>query len=585
MSRNLLLLGCSATKLDCAGELTAIQRYDGPTYRVVRSFLRDYSWPANLSIAILSAKHGVIGSLTAIKDYDVRMTSPRAERMSAKVTNDLRSLMPSHGKVNLVMGRDYLQSINFDALGDDRHAFHFTEGGIGSKLGQLHELLRTFPSEKRRVREAPRLGRPLYFLPDWDDFVDQDFDFEKDKFSTLRRNGRREIHLSALMRPRRICDGVLVSLAQHLGSKGVLKRFSTLADAIAPRSVRAHFALENDQLAFGDCGAFSYVNEDKPTISVEQAVALYDLYDFDFGASVDHIPAARIIRDGKPHLLTLAERKRRMKLTRENAADFILTHRLRSAHFTPVGVIQGIFPSEYSESALEYCEMGYDHLALGGLVPKSNSEIKEIVEAVSIALKSASLKPWIHLLGIYRPALQELFKKHRISSFDSASYFRKAWLRSDQNYIGAHGSWYAAIRVPPSSDPRSLKRLQESGASTTKIRRLEKAALLSLHQYAAREISIDVCLRNVVRYDELLQRAEDYETSVRQYRRTLEERPWERCGCTVCSTIGIDTLIFRGLNRNKRRGAHNTLQLFNSICTSAAVGAAGIAPIHSLAPM
>ena len=65
-------------------------------------------------------------------------------------------------------------------------------------------------------------------------------------------------------------------------------------DSLAPRSVRDFYSLQDDQWAFGDCGAFSYVAEEAPTISVEQAVSLYDLYDFNLGASVDHIPVPEI---------------------------------------------------------------------------------------------------------------------------------------------------------------------------------------------------------------------------------------------------------------------------------------------------
>lgn len=41
------------------------------------------------------------------------------------------------------------------------------------------------------------------------------------------------------------------------------------------------------------------------------------------------------------------------------------------------------------------------------------------------------------------------------------------------------------------------------------------------------------------------------------YRRTLEERPWERCDCPFCEEHGIQICIFRGNNRNRRRGFHN----------------------------
>jgi len=565
MSKSLIVLGCSATKLASPGELTAISRYDGPFYRVLRSYLRDYRWPASLSVAVLSAKFGVIGGLTPIEDYDQRMTAARAETLNPHVTAEVQKLLPEHGRIDLVMGKDYLNSIDFSTFGRASKRIHHAEGGIGYKLGHLYTLLHELPAVKRTYPRVRRADRLLYFLPDWDDFVDRDFDFTRDKFSSSRRSERNEVHLSALMKPQRLCDGILVSLAQNLGSKGLLKRFNSVADAISPRSVRSHFGLANDQVAFGDCGAFSYINEKKPRLTAEQAVSLYELYDFDFGASVDHIPAERLVIEGRSVKTTIAERKKRLAITQANAATFITVHRSRGAKFIPVGVIQGITVPDYVTAINDYCDMGYEHIALGGLVPKSDTEVKTIVESVTMALKRSNRRPWLHLFGIYRPLLQELFKNLGISSFDSATYFRKAWLRSDQNYLANDGNWYAAIRVPPTSDPRTLMRLQESGLKDNEIKLLEKQAMSSLRKYARRAVGLERCLEDVLAYDALLERAEDNERSAAQYRKTLESRPWEKCGCTVCTDIGINGLIFRGLNRNKRRGAHNTLQLFTSI--------------------
>ena len=41
------------------------------------------------------------------------------------------------------------------------------------------------------------------------------------------------------------------------------------------------------------------------------------------------------------------------------------------------------------------------------------------------------------------------------------------------------------------------------------------------------------------------------------YRRTLADRPWEACSCRTCREGGIESVIFRSSNRNKRRGIHN----------------------------
>lgn len=550
--------------------LPAINLYDGPTFRVLRSFLRQNTWPPALSLAVLSAKFGLIGGLAQIPYYNRRMTPHRAERLNPTVTASLQKLLPNHETVDLVMGKDYLESINLPAARAQGANFRFAEGGIGTKLNRLHDLLRRIPHQPRRIRKkAQQVSRPLYFLPDWDDFLDVEYDFENDSFSSVDRTTRSEEHSIALMRPHRMCDGVLVSLAQHLGSKGLLKRIGhTDSASLAPSSVRAHFKLQDDQWAFGDCGAFSYVNEDFPTISVEQAVSLYALYDFDYGASVDHIPVDEIEQNGKKHALTEAEKKSRVRLTRRNAERFFAKHREEEADFVPVGVIQGLDAKDYARQIGDYLDIGYTHLALGGLVPRSDAEVKEIVRGVNERTKFLRRPPWIHLLGIYRPSLQQDFRRFGINSFDSATYFRKAWLRSDQNYLARDGKWYAAIRVPPTRDGRTMIRLKTSGVRERRIKNLEAKALSALRGYDRGTTSIALCLKALMAYDSLLTRAEAEQKDLREaYRETLEARPWEACECSVCRDIGIDVLIFRGLNRNKRRGAHNTLQLFRQLST------------------
>jgi hypothetical protein len=566
--KSLVVLGCSATKIETDGVLPAIHRYDGPAFRVLRTFLRGNRWPESLSIAVLSAKYGLIGGLAHIPNYNKRMTPELAIKLNASVTASFQKLGANHTNVELVMGKDYLGSINLDTVTLSGTTFHFAPGAIGMKLNHLHGLLRAMPHEQRAIRpDLDRPPRPLYFLPDWDDFLDVEYDFATDKFSSPERNTRNEEHSIAMMRPQRLCDGVLVSLAQNLGTKGLLKRVDKISsDALAPRSVRAHFKLEHNQWAFGDCGAFSYVNEPKPTISVEQAVALYDLHEFDFGASVDHIPIPEIQQNGKKHTLTEAERRQRVRLTRRNAERFINVHRDTGANFVPVGVIQGVDAADFGPQVGEYIEMGYSHIALGGLVPRSDAEVLEIVQIVNKRICQLRHTPWVHLLGVFRPALQERFRELGINSFDSATYFRKAWLRSGQNYLGTDGRWYAAIRVPPTRDPRTMMRLKESGVSERRLKNLENKALSALNAYDVGTTSLTKCLRSILAYDSLLARSESEGNDVAEaYRKTLEAKPWRTCTCQVCRSIGIHVVIFRGLNRNKRRGAHNTLQLFHKV--------------------
>ena len=49
------------------------------------------------------------------------------------------------------------------------------------------------------------------------------------------------------------------------------------------------------------------------------------------------------------------------------------------------------------------------------------------------------------------------------------------------------------------------------------------------------------------------------------YERTLGERPWKQCQCNICQAIGINVIIFRGAERNRRRGFHNIQVLYNRL--------------------
>ncbi|MEA5409613.1 hypothetical protein VB773_19890 [Haloarculaceae archaeon H-GB2-1] len=48
-----------------------------------------------------------------------------------------------------------------------------------------------------------------------------------------------------------------------------------------------------------------------------------------------------------------------------------------------------------------------------------------------------------------------------------------------------------------------------------------------------------------------------------EYQETLRERPWDRCDCPLCREHGIEVCIFRGNDRNRRRGFHNTRRFYD----------------------
>ena len=47
------------------------------------------------------------------------------------------------------------------------------------------------------------------------------------------------------------------------------------------------------------------------------------------------------------------------------------------------------------------------------------------------------------------------------------------------------------------------------------------------------------------------------------YEELLRREPWNECGCRICQDHGIEVAIFRGNNRNRRRGFHNTRRFYD----------------------
>ncbi|TIW72286.1 MAG: hypothetical protein E5V53_33010, partial [Mesorhizobium sp.] len=41
--------------------------------------------------------------------------------------------------------------------------------------------------------------------------------------------------------------------------------------------------------------------------------------------------------------------------------------------------------------------------------------------------------------------------------------------------------------------------------------------------------------------------------------------PWRQCPCSICASTSVEVIIFRGSNRNKRRGIHNLAVYKNHI--------------------
>jgi queuine/archaeosine tRNA-ribosyltransferase len=299
----------------------------------------------------------------------------------------------------------------------------------------------------------------------------------------------------------------------------------------------------------GDCGAFSYVREERPPYSVEQVVNFYDELGFDYGISVDHVILGfdpRVDEQSAPK-----EWRRRQEITLELASDFLKEHKRRGSRFTPLGVAQGWSPASYAYSVEQLQKVGFSYIAMGGMVPLKTIEISACLERVN---RSRHMNTRLHLLGVTRCEQVREFARFGAVSFDSTSPLRQAFKDSKDNYWTLDRT-YSAIRVPQvQANPALLRKILAGKVNQAKARRLEQECLKALLLFDAGKASVDYTLMPLVEYERL---CDDGPTRAETYRETLLESPWKSCDCDICKRIGIHVILFRGAERNRRRGFHN----------------------------
>lgn len=143
MSR-LLIMACSQRKNPAKRMLPALVRYDGPTFRVLKKYLREES-AQDLSVLILSAKFGLISADHEIPYYDCRLKTVSAKRIRPQTLEmaeyNLKRLNPT--AVGICVGRDYLESLSgfADCVSKDIR-IDYLLGGQGPRLTALKKWLR-----------------------------------------------------------------------------------------------------------------------------------------------------------------------------------------------------------------------------------------------------------------------------------------------------------------------------------------------------------------------------------------------------------------------------------------------------------
>lgn len=413
-----------------------------------------------------------------------------------------------------------------------------------------------------------------FLYSDTQDYVDPGYDFLNDRTSPGRERYWSDVYAHEFMEPAPY-DGLLVSMSAVRQAVGVATskvRYSTreeqrlLRDG-ARRFLRYGGPRFKDAMVMGDCGAFAYVNHPVPAYLPEEVVEFYTEAGFSHGISPDHIifecdlsnPSERAVDPGI---------QQRFAITLANAEVFLGLVRREGMPFEPLGPVQGWSPKSMAEAANRLERMGYGYLAIGGLVPLKVDAIKVVLTAIRERIRPETK---IHLLGFAKADAIHEFTDFGITSFDSTSPLIRAFKDSKANYY-AEGpddrlEYYTAIRIPQAMEnARLMQGIKRGQFGAEDLLRREQRALGELRAYDRGASSVASTLDAVMDYHQFLLRGDGTGAAQQDkslgktaslVQRTLEHQPWKHCNCAVCRSIGVEVIIFRSSNRNKRRGFHN----------------------------
>ncbi len=413
-----------------------------------------------------------------------------------------------------------------------------------------------------------------FLYSDTQDYVDPGYDFIEDRTAPGRRRYWDDMYAHEIMREAPY-DGLLVSMSAIRQADGVATskvRYSTaeeqrfLRDG-ARKFLRYGGPKHAKSMLMGDCGAFAYVEHEYPAYEPAEVVEFYEEAGFTHGVSPDHIIFDCDLTN-PPSTQVEESILKRYNITQQNAEKFLKLVKAEDFPFEPMGAVQGWSPKSMASAAKKLEKMGYKYLAIGGLVPLKVEAIHEVL----IHLRSAiSPETSIHLLGFAKADHIHQFLDYGITSFDSTSPLIRAFKDQKSNYFLPKRTggieYYSAIRIPQSiENPRLVRGIKKGLFNPDVLMRKEKIALATVRGLDAGTESAETALNAVMDYHQFLLRGEGWtdEEVTKELKktellvsRTIKDMPWKQCQCDICRSVGVEVIIFRSSNRNKRRGFHN----------------------------
>ncbi|BBM87118.1 tRNA-guanine transglycosylase DpdA [Candidatus Uabimicrobium amorphum] len=397
-----------------------------------------------------------------------------------------------------------------------------------------------------------------FFFAENIDYIDPNFNFDTETWSKNRIPQIDDVYPHEVFET---CpyDGLLVSrnIVGDLFHKG---KFSTNQKyRLFREGVHKYFRLPKTNFpVIGDCGSFSYINMDLPPFTNNEIIEYYQMCNFTHGVSIDHVIAKmQTVWDNEKR--RPSEITKRAEFSSRSAIEFLKICQAKKVDFTPIGAVQSWSPKSAGKYAKTLVDAGYKYIGLGGMAYQPTDFLYDAISEVRSKIPS-NVK--LHIFGFNRLEKIEKFTGLGIDSFDSTSPILKAFKDEDDNYFFGKSKRYRAIRIPQVYENMDIKRKVQRGVINQDVAsQLEQDALMKIRNYAKEKTGLEESLEAIVTYENYV-----FGKSCRQkYRNVLYESPWKNCTCPICKQLGIEVIIYRGTNRNKRRGFHNLFHFYQEL--------------------
>ena len=402
-----------------------------------------------------------------------------------------------------------------------------------------------------------------YYLPNWEDRVDPGYNFLTEEHSAAHvADPKTDSYIWEIFPKEELpIDGVLVSRA-------ALESVRSSEKVALDVGIHKFLRLPESAPVIADCGAWSYLKETKPTYDPIEILSYYDKLGVNYGVTVDHLVLAGYEN----------QRQQRMEITYTNAVKaYEVWRKTYREKFDLLAAIQGWDADDYVRMLRNYLKRGMTHLAIGGLGKSPRSEALIVISRVTDEVRESSTKPTLlHLFGLGRislfPSLARLENLGVEVSFDTASWLRRAWIGGNYYMVRDDRlTSYTSLRIPQIGTKRTgLKGRSVQETSLPNLKNLEHESLETIRGYSEGKEPMSKVVETVGEFDMALVRSGSFNyrllTEIEPtYQRTLQDKPWQSCDCPICRHIGVEVALFRGNNRNRRRGFHNIFTMYHKV--------------------